>query len=301
MRPWLLVAVVLAFGTGALGARDAGGAGRSNSVTYGDPVGDARGAAADVRSITVSSDASRVVTIAIDFANRPAFLDGDAVIVGLDTDQDGRTGSFFGDEYEIRATRDHGADSVRLCNERVAADDCPQRPWLRASLEGPRSTFAFPAGELGIAGGFRFHLVTIWDDCVDCVDIVPEQTRVGLLNFQLDAGTTPPRRPVALRVDSVSVNGEPFYDGQSLPPGTLRLEAAVWNRTAGIWLVKGRVSCAATDGSRRLRAAVHRFVHASPTCGWYLPKWTRGTTVRLGMRVTVDGASANVTRKVKVR
>jgi hypothetical protein len=162
--------------------------------------------APDITRVAIANDDAGIVTVKLSLANRQSPAATDDVAIGIDTDQNPDTGSFFyGSEYEFNL--DRGAIVVW----RNAPNGSYTQGVVPASLHidfaGGTATFSFKAADLGITSGF--NLYTIGADAT-FLDAAPD---IRTVNYQLVGGTTAPplgrdtRAPFTQAIKSSGVHG----------------------------------------------------------------------------------------------
>jgi hypothetical protein len=195
----LAVAVVIAVvSTGVALASNTGGFADANADSNSAP---------DITGVAISNDDTGVVTVKLSLSNRQSPAATDDVAVGIDTDQNPDTGSFFyGSEYELDL--DRGAIVVW----RYAPDGFYTQGIAPASLHidfaAGVATFSFKASDLGITTGFSLY--TLGADA-KALDAAPD---IRTVNYQLVGGTPAPplgrdtRAPFTEALKSTGVHGK---------------------------------------------------------------------------------------------
>jgi hypothetical protein len=178
----------------------------ANSSSFADPNGDSD-RSPDLTGIAIASDDAGIVTVKLTLGNRTSFGADDVAGVGVDTDQNPDTGSYFyGTEYEIDL---HGA----ALNVFQPAPDGSYTQGLvpssfQASFAGGVITLSFKASDFGITTGFNLYAIGFdrnW------LDIAPD---IRTVNYQLVAGTPAPllsadrRAPVDEALKSTGTHGK---------------------------------------------------------------------------------------------
>ena len=167
-----------------LAAIFAGTASASNSGNFFDGPGDSA-TAPDVTGVAVSNDDSGVVTVKVTFGNRSAWSADDGIAIGLDTDQNPDTGTFFyGTEYEL----DLVGFGLRFFRAAATGffEEAPPPPSFRAIFSGDSVTLTFNASEVGSPTGFNLYALA---SDVSAFDAAPD---IRTFNYQLVAGATAP-------------------------------------------------------------------------------------------------------------
>jgi hypothetical protein len=191
---------------GVLAAVSASVAFAANTGGFADPTSDAR-SAPDISGVSVSNDDAGIVTVKLTLANRTLVGATDDFAIGVDTDQNPDTGSFFyGTELEFDLIR--GVVEVWRAN----ADGTFGRAIAPASLHVDVTTgavtFVFKASEVGVTSGF--NLYTLGND-VNSLDFAPD---IRTFNYQLVSGASAPllgrdsRAPVTQALKSNGTHGK---------------------------------------------------------------------------------------------
>jgi hypothetical protein len=226
--------------------------------------------APDIRTVVVSNTeavrpSATTITFRIEIASRPVLTEDMSIGVGVDADDDARTGlpaqaAFPGADYLVvwdPAAVGQDADLLRCrraCETAVA-------PTFRSSYaRGP--TFSLQAADLGDTRRFRFAVRAFSGPAGDFAPAEGSTWSYALLF----------RKPAAPRGSR-----------------TLTVRFTV-TRADGSVLTSGRVSCTATIGTRRFRPRSARFVGERATCVFVLPLSAVGKTIRGTITVASGGA-----------
>jgi hypothetical protein len=197
-RTLAVAGVVAVVSTGVALASNAGGFADANADSDSAP---------DITGVAISNDDTGVVTVKLSLANRQSPAATDDVAIGIDTDQNPDTGSFFyGCEYEVDL--DRGA----IVTWRNAPDGFYTQGITPASLHvdfaGGVATFSFKASDFGITTGFSLY--TLGEDATS-LDAAPD---IRTVNYQLVGGTSAPplgrdtRAPFTEALKSKGVHGK---------------------------------------------------------------------------------------------
>lgn len=197
-RTLVVAGVIAVVSTGVALAANTGGFADANSDSDSAP---------DITSVAITNDDAGIVTVKLSLANRQSPAATDDFAVGIDTDQNPDTGTFFyGSEYELDL--DRGAIVVW----RDGPDGFYTQGIAPASLHidfaGGIATFSFKAADLGISSGF--NLYTIGADA-SFLDAAPD---IRTVNYQLAGGTAAPllgrdtRAPFTQAIKSSGVHGK---------------------------------------------------------------------------------------------
>jgi hypothetical protein len=269
-RPWFpIICAVLSVAATAV---TRGAAAVPSEITFPDPVGDAASGAADIRSIGISDDGLRNLTLALDLANRPKGLRGDDFVhILLDTDESMSTG-YEGFDYGIQADgRDQTAGLFRWDGSGWALVEAPT---LRASRTGVR--IWLNARDLDSTTGIRTSFDTNRHSNRRARDAA------GPVVF---TPSSPQAAAPQLRVVRLTSLPSPPRSGRELDVG-LALERV----DTGELVVSGAISCSAQVGTTRLKVVrrPHFFeslgaaLFGEPSqalCDWKIPRGSRGRTV----------------------
>jgi hypothetical protein len=136
-----LVAISLA---AAVFSSPAAAAAPPYSQTYTDPTGDSN-TSPDVTGVSIANDATGMLTITVNVANRPTLLPGDAIILVVDSDHNRSTGESGLDAMVLLVARDDG--SVQVAGARWTGSEFS----VPITSSGPTGTFANGAATLTIA------------------------------------------------------------------------------------------------------------------------------------------------------
>lgn len=278
--PAALLAAMLAGSAPAAGV--AGQAG--TAVHFKDAPGDS-GAAPDVTDVEVGNDVvAGPIVFWVTLANRTELVDGDAVLVLLDTDHDASTGDPDGFEYvlgvapgEAWVARWDGTDFVDAEAPSLRVAFYTQDKALRLSIH---------PSELGGTRSFAFWVLTFAGE--EHADLAPNGP--PLWSYQLASG-----RP-ALGVMR-------FALAPKAPAAGKQVSARMTVGRADIneVLVQGKVTCALKVGKASIKAFQGRFVQGVATCAWRLPKTAKGQLARGTVSVTFGGSTVKRAFSARVR
>jgi len=241
---------------------------------YEDPSGDS-GAAPDVAQVDVGNDLVKgTIVMWVSLPNRTALGADDALLVYIDADLNGATGSSSGTDYGITVD-DSGATFYRW-----NGTDYAQAPAgsLDASFvaEEKAVRIEIHPADLGGTRGFNFFFVTVTGDATD---VAPDGDAVwtyslatGQLVLTKAGGAATPARA-----------GRPFAIG-------VRVNRSDINET----LAEGAITCSLRVGKATIRARLAEFVDDVATCGWgALPKSAKGKKLVATITVRYGGASVS--------
>ena len=254
-----------------------GGVANHNPVEVTDPSGDANGAP-DITGVTVANDLSGTVLFVVEVANRTDFVARDEVLIYVDADRSGATGS---------PDRGGGVD-YRL---RIDATSSDFERWNGTSFEAaPRTTVrvrwvngyvaSVNRSELGGTNSFSFFVRTRMQEAPSSqFDVAPSETTFpyALSPPHIEAirpafSPAAPRAGSAFRVNSVQLHFE----------------------TAEV-AVAAAFSCRATLGGKRLRGT------GRGGCAFKLPKTAKGKRLVLTMAAAAAGGRAETFRPYAFR
>lgn len=260
---------------------------------FSDPGGDG-GTAADITSVTVSSDTTGNISFVVSFAAPLAATD--SVTILLDTDKNPATGSKDADGAEYAFVDDEQDQTFDLYRWNGSDWDEAPAPSAQVSGGGGSSTLLFSvnASDLGGASTFNF-----WVDSLDGdggsghEDQAPDNS-----TWTFGASTK-----LTLSVTDFMLLG-PARAGKGLSAALI-----VSRSDTGDFLGdEGTVQCKATVGGRRLNAIV---VEVSvtlggtkipvQTCTWTVPKNAKGKLLTGSVSVTFEGVTVTRPFKSKVR
>jgi hypothetical protein len=240
----------------------AGSAGAVNFQVYNDAAGDS-GNAPDVTRVTVLNTSAGDVGFHFTFANRPATgLGGeDLLVVGLDTDRNGRTGDPTGCEYVVVLDALEGAVLGRWTGE--AYDwEIPQR-----TLDADGTGFGVNVAELGGAQSFDFFVLTALGE--EDSDVAPEGA--AMFSFTLDL------RPLIVRFTAAATPRQPVA-GKPFSIGNVVVEIETGTKARA-----GTFTCTARLAGKVLKPVAK--------CRWKLPPRSKGKTLAVTVTMTYKGAT----------
>lgn len=300
MKRMLLVAVA---GLAALVLAAAAGA----DQTYGDASGDS-GAGTDLRSATVTNDASGNISIAVTVGN--PLLSNHVIVVFIDSDNNAGTGaSGLGAEYEMFAFPTAGGQILAWNGSTFAPATAPS---FRLTAAGNVQTFTFNRSDVGNTSAFAFGIVSASVDNgqLNVWDVMPENdfflyTLVfpqcsngkdddgdGKIDGQ-DLGCSGPTDnlesddPVHVALGTTRVL--PLHPKAG---GRVVVSAPALRTETGQAPESGSVRCAARIvGGAALRGA-GSFAGGRAACTFTVPRTAKGKTVRGTMVLTYQTATA---------
>jgi hypothetical protein len=197
-RALVLAAVAAAAFVGVAVAANTGG--------FTDATADAQ-TAPDISAVAISNDDTGLVSVKVTLVNRSLLNANDDLAIGIDTDQNPDTGSFFyGAEFELNL--DRGTIVVWRDNPSGSYSQAPAPPSLRIVFTGGAVTFSFKASELGISSGFNLYALGV---DASAFDAAPD---MRMVNYQLVSGAAAPlvgrdtRAPVTGALKSKGTHGK---------------------------------------------------------------------------------------------
>jgi len=262
-------------------ARDAANA---NPATYPDPTGDSA-TAPDITSVVVSNDANNQITFRV-YVGKLVVPSDARVVVAIDSDQNASTGA-SGTDYLLLA--DLSNNTFGLARWDGSTFVGAPSTTATASNDSTGITFAVNASELGNTKGFNFWVRTLQGTTVAAGnhDDAPDS---GSWNYQLG-----PSASLTLSVElshaSSAKAGKPFVAVITVA----RSDSALAD------LSVDDVTCAATVGSTRLAAGSPLALGPAATCGWRLPKKSKGKTLHASIAINLDGATVTKTFTQRIK
>jgi hypothetical protein len=267
------------------------------SQQFVDPSGDS-GSGPDFTTVIVSSDSSGNVKFQITLANRPTLAAQDLIVIPLDTDLNGATGS-GGADYLLGANQ-AGWGLFKWDGSTFAAAPAST---FSATFGAGVLTFSGNRSDLGNTNGFNFLLQSSGDNGTTLGDSAPD---TGIWTFQLNGGGTgstttsttttsttttsaPPPPPLSLGVAKLMV-------GTPKAGGKWTVAMIVFRKDTGDLLTSGKVLCSAKAGGSSLQF-LGKVGPASGlvACQWKVPKTAKGKRASGSMKVVFQGKSASRT------
>lgn len=162
----------------------------ANGAEYADTADDA-GQAADVITVVVSNDDAGVISIQLQFKNRPPF-GSEGINVYIDSDQNGATGA-NGVEYRARYYGD-SAPQIALERWNGSAWVAASAPTFSGSTSANGLSFNVNRADLGTTGGLNFWVFTATNGAGN--DYVPDSAPAGgRLSYTVIVAGPPPTTP----------------------------------------------------------------------------------------------------------
>jgi hypothetical protein len=263
---------------------DARVAANPNPATYTDPTGDG-GTAPDITGVVVSNDANNQITFRINVVKLVVPSDV-RVMVAIDSDQNASTGT-SGTDYLLIADLSNNTFGLLLWN----GSDFVGSPSTTATASNDSTgiTFSVNSGELGKTTGFNYWVRTLQGTTVAAGnhDDGPD---AGSWNYQLG-----PASALKLTVE--------LYHATKAKAGRPFLAVITVARSDGALadVTTNDVTCAATIGRKPLPAGSTLALGPAATCGWRLPKKSRGKTLHASVTVTLDGATVTRTFTARIK
>jgi hypothetical protein len=195
----------VALGAAAVVAAAAGTALAANSGSFTDKAGDAR-PAPDISAVAVSSDDAGIVTVKVS-VDRTELRPTDDVLVGIDTDQNPDTGTFF---YGADVGLDLTGTQKTFLRPSANGDFTGATGSFDATSEDGVVTFTFRTSDLGVAEQLGFE-VFVASFAPRGFDAAPD---VRTVNYQLVPGAQRPalepdrRAPVDEAVKATATHGK---------------------------------------------------------------------------------------------
>jgi hypothetical protein len=254
----------------------------ANPATYTDPTGD-NGTAPDISSVVVSNDANNQITFRINVVKLVVPSDA-RVMVAIDSDQNASTGT-SGTDYLLIADLSNNMFGLLVWNGSDFVDS--PSTTATANYDSTGITFSVNSSELGKTTGLNYWVRTLQGTTVapGNHDDGPD---AGSWNYQLG-----PAAALTLSVELFNASkakaGKPFAAVITVA----RSDGALADVSAD------DVTCAATVGHQRLAAGSSFALGPAATCGWRLPKKSRGKTLHASVTVNLDGAT--VTKRFTAR
>jgi hypothetical protein len=161
----------------------AGAASAQATRSYPDTVGDNFMARAhDIRSVTISIDATQRITTRVNTSRAdPTLQADDYIVLYIDADANPATGE-SGADYYIAVSGGSSSNAAEIYRwvggAWAVCSTCPSfsGAW-QASPEGMQASFA--KSDLGIGSAFRFHAVSRWHGEAQYDDYVPDDAPAG--------------------------------------------------------------------------------------------------------------------------
>lgn len=263
----------------------------ANSTTYQDSTGEDP-QAPDITSIVVSNDDAGMITVRINVPNRPSLGQDMLIDYYVDSDNNTATGSqdIPGIDYVIQLARGEinlykwdGSNFTRRFGD-------PSAVTLTFTYQGG-ITIRISAAELGNTK--RFNFVT---EVTTGVTIDPTTGNLDGTNAKSDAAPGGGAGFFNYRVQLVppTLVAKKLTASPAKPAAgrsfSLRLVAA--RSDTGAVVQNGRVTCAGSAGSARLRAQTARVTGGAAVCTWVIPASAKGKTFRGSVTVTFEGLKA---------
>jgi hypothetical protein len=224
-------------------------AGAAGSKSFTDPAGDS-GSGPDITSVVVSNDDNGVITFSVGFANRSELMGNDRLLIALDVDRNGQTGT-RGLDYAIQVQAAAQAVSIGRWNGTEFRAFRPQT----LSATNTR-TLRIDHRELEGTRAFNFLVVAADTPAPSPVfDEAPDGDRVWTYELAF--------RP--------SVSGEVAARFEPAAPRagtTFAVRQASVPVSTGGTVVLSSPSCRATVAGKRLRPLGR--------CRWRIPRGARG-------------------------
>jgi len=255
----------------------------TNPATYPDPTSDS-GTAPDITSVVVSNDANNQITFRVNVASLVVPSDA-RVLLAIDSDQNASTGA-SGTDYLLLA--DLSNNTFGLARWDGSTFVGTPSTTATASNDSGGITFSVNASELGNTKGFNFWVRTLQGTTVVAGnhDDAPDS---GSWNYQLG-----PAAALTLSVElshaSRARAGKPF----------VAVITVARSDTVLADLSVEDVTCAATVGGRRLAAGSPLALGPAATCGWRLPKKSKGKTLHASITINLDGAAVTKTFTARI-
>lgn len=169
-------ALLLAVAALALALPAAGSAGPARAVSGSSSFADSTGELAggpDITAVTVSNDDAGLLTFGISVPNRPGLTQDMAVVVALDTDQNGATGNANMDGADYVLDYEGGTASLGKWGGADWNWDVPQSSLVSSYSSG--ATLKVSAADLGNTAAFDFYVaVGQGDPSTGVVDFAPD-------------------------------------------------------------------------------------------------------------------------------
>lgn len=287
MRTLTLIAasmlVTVAAATSSLSAASASVA-PNGPATFSDGAGD-NGAAADISTVVVSSDATTgQITFQVNLAS--ALANPDSVDIFIDADQNSATGSSnaAGADYDFYLDENEGYWTLAHWNGSWGSTTMPASGSVTSTAN--QVTFSINRTDLGGTSGFNF-----WVDSTDPPagpgheDQAPND---GLWSYQIGGAA-----------QALQLTAAYFFAPKIAKAGKTFVVAMVVQRsdTTGFLGSEGDVRCKAATGGKSYGAA-GAFVTvtyqgakvSSAVCTWTVPRAARGKTLRGAITASYQGA-----------
>jgi len=249
----------------------------ANTKSFGDAGGDASDSP-DLTAVSIANDDAGVVTVKLTVGNRSTLSNAEAVAVGLDTDQNPDTGSaFYGTEVELAWSVSTDEPLLfRADGWSFKAGPLPDGGlgWECGTFEG--GYFVDPS-QLGLTPSSGFNVVAA--TVSRHVDTAPD---IGTFNYQLVAGTQPPKLGPDTRAPHVA---------NVFPARAVHGKLA----TLTYWTLDGRGKTADTlrlYRGRRLLKTIQRALRDSNPFKLSHVAWRVPRTLRGRLRFSVSSADA---------
>ena len=280
----LIIAPVAAAVTAGLAL--AGGAGAVG--TYGDRTGDS-GAAPDITSATVTSDAAGQIELRIGVASMPPSPSEVLTIAWLNTDMNAYTGApdSLGADYVMVVDESDDSYGFAAWNGTDWNWDTPYST-VGIRTDSTSVTISVNRSELGNTAGLNFWVRTrLGTEDPAAVDDAPDD---GMWNYTLAAGGPEIRGVlVSSKPGFGPVAGKPFV----VIPAGLRLPPS----DTGISLLPGpeSYSCTARLAGRAIAG------YGTGRCSWRIPKTARGKRLVVSLTVAYQGSRSTTSLSYRVR
>lgn len=296
-----IAVVVLVLPAIALGAVSGAAAPASNSASFTDSTGDTP--QADISTVQISNDDTRMVEFSIAIPNRPEFGQDMEIDLFVDTDNTSSTGDqelVPGADYVIQLFRGEGALYKWDGSDFTRRFGDPSAVTLSTSYSGAKATFRISASELGNTKALRFLVIVFSGIQMDPTTGAPDYTN-ATADVAPNYGTG--LYPFAVQVTPATLLVKRFSAIPARPaagkPFTLRLVAA--RSDSGATVQNGRVTCIGRVGKARVTATLARVVAGAATCTWRIPQTATGKSFRGSVSVTFEGLKASQAYAGKIR
>jgi len=284
------VALVAALALGAAtshAARSGPTAVAANSASYTDQVGDATGGAPDISGITVTSDATGIVTFTVTTGGFGSPTD---VEVNLDTDRNSATGDQDGTEVSLAAMKIGSMvvpGEVKWVNG--AWTEVPMPPSFTVKIDGSVATLTAAASDLGVTTGFSFWVGTYLYDTstgkTAGMDDAPNGS--GVWAFDLNA---PTKTSTVQAVYRAVIGPAVAVPARATAGKRLTVTFALSRSDNGRPLTGGTMSCTPTiDG--KLVAHTDSMSNGTARLSLVVPKNAKGKTLKVKLTVTAGGST----------
>lgn len=270
------------------------------SASFTDPSGDTQGASPDITGVTVADDyTTGAISVSVTAAGYStiAVAQQPSLIVYLDTDRNGSTGSVSGSDYALAAGQDDSGWWYDVYHyDGSTWQEVSASSTMGATHIGDTQTWRVARSDLGGTTGFDFYVTAKTVDANDSMvghDNAPDNGKWSYALSTSAATTTTTTATTATQAPVKPVIGPPATSGTAVAGKRFTVSFPVSRSDTGEALMKGKMIC---DPSVQGRVISHAesFTGGTAKLVFTIPKSAKGKLVKV--KVTIKVGTQSTTR-----